>query len=78
MDAAPHDPPQIIRAAAIMGSAFKKLEEGMPKDQVISLLGKPDGFRHDGNVETLTYANRMMSGSTNASPNGASHSDLRK
>lgn len=56
------DPPAIIHVAAIMGGAFKKLEEGMPKEEVLRLLGKPDGFKRDGSAETLTYANRMMSG----------------
>lgn len=55
-------PPAIIRVAAIAGNAFKKLEEGMSKEDVLRLLGKPDGFRRDGNTETLTYANRLMSG----------------
>ncbi|MDZ4371576.1 MAG: hypothetical protein U1C74_09180 [Phenylobacterium sp.] len=56
------EPPAVIRVAAITGNAFKKLEEGMSKDRVIAILGKPDGFTRNGNVEVLTYRNRMMSG----------------
>lgn len=55
-------PPAIIRIAAITGNEFRKLEEGMPKEDVIKLLGKPDGLQKVGNVERLTYANRLMSG----------------
>ena len=63
MDYAQFDtPPAIIRVAAVTGSAFKKLDEGMSKEEVLRLLGKPDGFRRDGSTETLTYANRLMSG----------------
>ena len=54
--------PAAIRVAVITGTAFKKLDEGMPKEDVLRLLGKPDGFHRDGNTETLTYANRLMSG----------------
>lgn len=48
--------------AGITGNSFKKLEEGMSKDDVLRLLGKPDGFRREGATETLTYSNRLMSG----------------
>lgn len=55
-------PPAIIRVAGITGNSFKKLEEGMSKDDVLRLLGKPDGFRREGTTETLTYSNRLMTG----------------
>lgn len=38
------------------------VHEGMTKEAVIELLGKPDGFKRDGDVETLQYVNRLISG----------------
>ena len=58
----PYNAPVIIETAMIMGNAFRKIEEGMSKEELLKLLGKPDGFKRDGDAETLTYANRMMSG----------------
>lgn len=58
----PIEPPALIRVAGITGNAFKKLEEGMGKEQVLKLLGRPDGMSRDQNAETLTYRNRLMSG----------------
>ncbi len=54
--------PALIRVAGVTGNAFKKLEEGMSKDQVIELLGRPDGLSRDQGVEVLTYRNRLMTG----------------
>jgi hypothetical protein len=39
-----------------------KIHEGMPKDQVISELGNPDGFQRSGEYEALLYTNRLISG----------------
>jgi hypothetical protein len=38
------------------------IREGMTKEQVISVLGNPDGFKRSGNAEALTYTNRLISG----------------
>ena len=57
------EPPAVVQQVAmIMGDAFKNLEEGMSKDEVIRLLGKPSGFQRVGEVERLTYSNRLISG----------------
>ena len=56
------EPPALIRVAGITGNGFKKLEEGMPKNRVVAILGRPDGFSRDGDTETLIYRNRLMSG----------------
>jgi hypothetical protein len=34
----------------------------MSKEQVISELGKPDGFKRSWEYEALTYTNRLISG----------------
>jgi len=44
------------------GEKISSVREGMTKDDVIVMLGQPDGFRREGNIEALTYANRLMSG----------------
>ena len=38
------------------------IREGMTKDQVISTLGQPDGFKRSGDAEALQYTNRLISG----------------
>ena len=38
------------------------IKEGMSKQQVISELGDPDGFRRSGDYEALLYTNRLISG----------------
>ncbi len=38
------------------------ITEGMSKAEVVDLLGKPDGFKREGNTEALQYTNRLISG----------------
>lgn len=56
-----------ILAASLMGCATGEivksdLHEGMSKQRVVSLMGKPDGFRRSGDYDALEYANRLISG----------------
>lgn len=44
------------------GEKAQSLREGMPKSEVISQLGKPDGFKRNGDYEVLQYTNRLISG----------------
>lgn len=44
------------------GGKFKKIELGMSREQVVNLLGRPDGVRAHTNTEALTYADRLMNG----------------
>jgi hypothetical protein len=44
------------------GEQIGDLRAGMTKDQVIAVLGRPDGFAQSGSTEALTYSNRLMSG----------------
>jgi hypothetical protein len=41
---------------------MSNIRAGMTKDQVITVLGRPDGFAQSGATEALTYSNRLMSG----------------
>ncbi|MGI9047442.1 MAG: hypothetical protein ACR2FI_11795 [Burkholderiales bacterium] len=44
------------------GELAQNLEEGMSKEQVIAIMGKPDGFQRSGEYEALKYTNRVISG----------------
>ena len=44
------------------GERMHSMREGMSKDEVIAVLGNPDGFQRSGDYEALRYANRLMSG----------------
>jgi hypothetical protein len=44
------------------GELIGNLRAGMTKDQVIAVLGNPDGYTQSGSTEALTYGNRLMSG----------------
>jgi hypothetical protein len=44
------------------GERMGDVRAGMTKDQVIAVLGRPDGYAQSGSTEALTYSNRLMSG----------------
>ena len=44
------------------GERMQSMREGMSKNEVIAVLGNPDGFQRSGEYEALRYANRLMSG----------------
>jgi hypothetical protein len=44
------------------GERMQTVHEGMWKDEVVSLLGNPDGFQRIGDYEVLRYTNRLISG----------------
>lgn len=54
-----------ILAMALQGCAIgqkaQSLREGMTKNEVISQLGRPDGFMRNRNYEALQYTNRLIS-----------------
>ncbi len=56
----------LVLAMALQGCATgqkaQNLREGMTKNEVISQLGQPDGFRRNGDYEALQYTNRLISG----------------
>lgn len=48
--------------ACTAGETMRQIQPGQSRDAVIRAMGNPDGVSRSGNVETLTYANRLMSG----------------
>ena len=46
----------------VTGDQMSNIRAGMTKDQVIAVLGRPDGYAQSGSTEALTYSNRLMSG----------------
>lgn len=53
----------IILIACTTGEIVRKdINPGMSKDNLITMLGNPDGFRMVGDQELLTYTNRLISG----------------
>jgi hypothetical protein len=57
----------ILMIVSLSGCATGELvrggiREGMTKDEVISLLGHPDGFKRAGEQEAMLYTNRLISG----------------
>lgn len=52
----------IILIACTTGEVVRKdINPGMTKDNLITMLGNPDGFRKVGDQELLTYTNRLIS-----------------
>lgn len=48
--------------ACAHGSKMQKLRPDMTRQEVIKILGQPDGFKRCGDYESLKYANKLMSG----------------
>ena len=44
------------------GERMQTVSEGMSKEEVVSQLGEPDGYRRNGDYEALQYTNRLISG----------------
>lgn len=45
----------VLNGCVSSASRLDRVQDGMTKDQVLALLGAPDGARLRGNVEYLTY-----------------------
>ena len=52
----------LFLSACATGERMGDVHAGMTKDQVTTLLGRPDGYSQSGSTEALTYSNRLMSG----------------
>ena len=52
----------VVLVGCVTGERMQSVREGMSKDEVIGMLGNPDGFRRSGEYEALRYANRLISG----------------
>ncbi len=49
-------------SGCVTGERMQGVREGMSKDDVIGVLGNPDGFRRSGEYEALRYTNRLADG----------------
>ena len=51
-----------LLAGCVTGENIVRLDPGMSKEQVIRVMGKPDGFQQRGEYITYKYTNRLISG----------------
>lgn len=52
-----------VLAGCAMGQTVRNdIRIGMTKEQVIAVMGRPDGIRKSGESEALEYANGLVSG----------------
>lgn len=49
-------------ASCTAGEKVSRLSEGMSTDQVVALMGRPDGFERSGDFTAYRYVNRLVSG----------------
>jgi SmpA / OmlA family len=49
-------------ASCVTGEKMSSLSPGMTKDQVVAVLGHPDGYQSEGDSEVLRYTNKLVSG----------------
>ena len=52
----------MLLSGCVTGERMGKMREGMSKNEVLSILGNPDGFKRSGDYEALRYTNRLISG----------------
>jgi hypothetical protein len=55
-------PAVLLLAACQTVGAQSGIAPGQTNAQVIAQMGQPDGYRSSGNVEVLTYSDRLISG----------------
>ena len=51
-----------MMAGCATGELMSRLRPGMPKDEVIGILGNPDGYQSRGEYESLKYSHRLVTG----------------
>lgn len=49
-------------SACVTENKMDELRPGMSKDEVIQVLGRPDGFSRNGEIETFKYTDKLTSG----------------
>ena len=52
----------VFIVGCVTGERIHSLNPGMSQDQVMSTLGRPDGFKVQGDYTSLDYINRLISG----------------
>lgn len=48
--------------ACATGERIVRLDPGMSKNQVVDVMGRPDGYKAQDGYEVLRYTNRLISG----------------
>lgn len=56
----------VLFGGCFFGSKMKAIAPQMTEAQVVAQLGRPDGIRKIGDFTVYTYANKMVSGWSNA------------
>jgi hypothetical protein len=51
----------VLLAACATGERMRGVQAGMWKDELVGLLGEPDGVQRIGEYEVLRYSNRLAS-----------------
>ena len=51
-----------LLAGCFTGQQITQIDAGMSREQVMGILGRPDGYRSAGDTEAMTYSNRLMPG----------------
>lgn len=52
----------VLSACATTGEKMKRLNSGMTREDVVGVLGRPDGVQTSGDYEALKYSHRMVTG----------------
>lgn len=52
----------VLLSGCATGENIARLEPGMTRPQVDSVMGRPDGYQQRDGYEILKYSNRLMSG----------------
>lgn len=51
-----------ILVGCVAGEKITRLDPGMTQDDVVRIMGKPDGFKKRGEYSIYKYTNRLISG----------------
>ena len=52
----------IMAISCTTPQTMTRLRPGMTKDEVIDIMGNPDGYKAEGEYESLKYSHRLVSG----------------
>ena len=52
----------LMFSGCVTGEMVHRLEPGMSQEEVVSVIGKPDGFQQRGEYTIYKYTNRLISG----------------
>jgi hypothetical protein len=52
----------VILTGCVTGELVQRINPGMSQEEVVKVLGKPDGFKQSGDYTVYKYTNRLISG----------------